>query len=258
MSESAVTLSVARNIATVTIARPPVNAFTLDMHHRMRAIFNAIADDADIRVSILTAEGKTFSAGSDISGFLGQTFEQATEELALTRVAFNALQDCPVPVIAAVNGPALGVGIVLAALCDIRIASERASFALPEITVGAMGGTRHVMRMAPQGMARLMAFTGCRISAEEALRVNMVERVVPHERLMTEAMAIAEEVASRSPHAIRLAKQAANRVENMNLKEAYEYECELIASLRKAPEAREAALAFLEKRQPAFARRDRP
>lgn len=256
VSESTVTLRVERNIATVTIARPPVNAFTPEMHDRIRSIFHAIADDADIRVAILTGEGRAFCAGNDISGFLEQTYEQAIDELARVRVGFNALQDCPVPVIAAVNGAAMGTGIVLAALCDIRIASDKAFFALPEISVGAMGGARHVMRTTSQGMARLMAFTGCRLPAKEALRAHIVERVVPHERLVAEAMEIAGQIASKSPRAVRLAKQAANRVETMNLKEAYEHECELIASLRKLPESREAALAFLDKRQPAFAARD--
>ncbi|CAN7708089.1 enoyl-CoA hydratase-related protein [Aminobacter sp. LjRoot7] len=253
MSGPHIRLDVERDIAVVTMARPPVNAFTPGMYEEIRKTFHAIADDRSIRVAILAAEGRTFCAGNDISGFLEQTFDQSEAELALIRVAFNALQDCPVPVIAAVNGAAMGTGIVLSALCDIRITSEKAFFALPEIAVGAMGGARHVMRMAPQGITRLMAFTGCRLSAEEALRVGMVERVVPPEALMTTAMEIAEQIAARSPNAIRLAKQAANRVEMMHLKEAYEYECTLISSLRKSDESREAALAFIEKRTPSFA-----
>lgn len=255
MADPEIRLDISRTVATVTIDRPPVNAFTPEMYDQLRRIFHALADDSSVRVAILTAEGRTFCAGNDISGFLDQTFEQSHEELALIRIAFNALYDCPVPVIAAINGAAMGTGIVLSSLCDIRIASERASFALPEITVGAMGGARHVMRMAPQGMTRLMAFTGGRISAEEALRVNMVEKVVPPESLMQAAHEIADQIAARSPHAVRLAKRAANRVESMSLKEGYEFECDLISSLRKTEEAREAALAFFEKRPPSFADR---
>jgi enoyl-CoA hydratase len=247
-------VEVSRNIAVVTIARPPVNAFTPELFDKLRRIFHGLADDLSVRAAILTGEGRTFCAGSDINGFIEQTFEQSNDELALIRVAFNALYDCPVPVIAAVNGAALGAGIVLSSLCDIRIASERASFALPEIAVGAMGGARHVMRMTTQGMTRLMSFTGCRISAEEALRALMVERVVSHDELMPAAMEIAEQIAAKSPNAIRMAKQAVNRAEVMSLKEGYEYECSLISSLRKTDEAREAALAFIEKRLPHFAR----
>lgn len=255
MADSEIKLEISRNIAIVRIDRPPVNAFTPGMYDQLRRIFHSIADDRSIRVAILTAEGRAFCAGNDISGFLDQTFEQSQEELALIRIAFNAVYDCPVPVIAAVNGAAMGTGIVLSSLCDIRIASAKASFALPEIAVGAMGGAKHVMRMAPQGMTRFMAFTGGRISAEEALRVNMVEKVVPPDSLMPAVHEIAEQIAIRSPQAVRLAKQAANRVETMNLKEAYEYECTLISSLRKSAEAREAALAFMEKRSPSFADR---
>ena len=169
------------------------------MYDQLRRIFHSIADDRSIRVAILTAEGRAFCAGNDISGFLDQTFEQSHEELALIRIAFNAVYDCPVPVIAAVNGAAMGTGIVLSSLCDIRIASAKASFALPEIAVGAMGGAKHVMRMAPQGMTRLMAFTGGRISAEEALRVNMVEKVVPPDSLMPTVHEIAEQIADQEP-----------------------------------------------------------
>jgi enoyl-CoA hydratase/carnithine racemase len=255
VEESGIRLEVERTIATVTIARPPVNAFTPPMYDRLRHVFHGIADDSHVRVAVLRADGRAFCAGNDINGFLDQTAEESHEELARVRLAFNALLDCPIPVIAAIHGTAMGTGIVLSALCDIRIAADTAFFALPEIAVGALGGARHVMRMAPQGITRLMAFTGCRISAVEALRVGMVERVVPEAELDAATRDIAEQIATKSPHAMRLAKEAANRVETMSIKEAYEYECGLIASLRKSSEAREAALAFLEKRQPSFALR---
>jgi enoyl-CoA hydratase len=253
VQDSGISLGIERHIASVTIARPPVNAFIPAMYDRLREVFQAIADDSGVRVAVLRAEGRAFCAGNDIGGFVDQTFEGAQQELARVRLAFNTLMDCPVPVIASVHGAAMGTGMVLAALCDIRIAAEDASFALPEIAVGALGGARHVMRVAPQGMARLMAFTGSRIEAAEALRVGMVEKVVPATRLERATIEIALQIAARSPHAVRLAKAAANRVETMAIKEAYEYECGLIASLRRSDEAREAALAFLEKRRPSFA-----
>ncbi len=240
------------NVALVTLERPPVNAFTPPMFARLREVFQGLSADREIRSVVMTGAGRAFCAGSDVAGFLDQSFEDATQELALIRVAFNALQDCAVPVIAAVNGAAMGTGMVLAALSDIRIASENALFALPEINVGAMGGFRHAMRLAPQGLGRLMAFTGCRIDAQTALRAGMVERVVPAGELIAAARDIAGQIAAKSPEAMRLAKQAANRVEEMNLKEGYEYECGLIASLRNSAQAREAAVAFLEKREPNF------
>ncbi|KGF66777.1 enoyl-CoA hydratase [Hoeflea sp. BAL378] len=245
-------VEIEEGVAVVTMRRPPVNAFTSAMFAALRAALAGIARDPSCRAVILTGKGRCFCAGSEIDGFLDQTEDEAAEDLALIRITFNALQDCPVPVIAAVNGAAMGTGMVLAALADIRIASEKAVFALPEIKVGAMGGIRHVMRIAPQGIARLMAFTGCRIDAAAAWHHHLVERVVAPERLMDEAREIARQITASSPEVMRLAKAAANRVEEMGLREAYEHECGIIASLRSSPQAREAALAFVEKRKPDF------
>lgn len=252
LTASTIRVECTEGVACVVLDRPPVNAFTPSMFGQLRAVLEGISDDPEVRAVILTGAGKHFCAGSDIGGFLDQSASDAADELARIRLAFNALQDCAVPVIAAVNGAALGAGMVLAALSDIRIASENATFALPEIAVGAMGGFRHAMRVAPQGLGRLMVFTGCRIDAQEALRAGMVERVVAGDDLMTAAKDIAAQIASRSPQVMRLAKKAANRVEVMNLKEGYEYECGLIAALRNNPEAREATIAFIEKRPPRF------
>lgn len=252
MTASTIRVEIAGGVACVMLDRPPVNAFTPAMFSELRLILDGFSDNAAVRAVILTGAGRHFCAGSDIGGFLDQTARDAADELAAIRLAFNALQDCAVPVIAAVNGAALGTGMVLSALSDIRIASETATFALPEIAVGAMGGFRHAMRVAPQGLGRLMAFTGCRIGAQEALRAGMVERVVPADDLRQAAQEIAAQIASRSPQVMRIAKKAANRVEVMNLKEGYEYECGLIAALRNNPEAREATIAFIEKRNPKF------
>lgn len=256
MDGSPICVKMDDGVAVLTMRRPPVNAFTSAMFTALRAALGDIARDPSCRVLILTGEGRCFCAGSEIDGFLDQNEEEAVEDLALVRITFNALQDCPVPVIAAVNGAAMGTGMVLAALCDIRIASEKAVFALPEIKVGAMGGIRHVMRIAPQGIARLMSFTGCRIDAAAAWHHHLVERVVAPERLMDEARDIARQIAANSPEVMRLAKAAANRVEEMGLREAYEHECGIIASLRNNPQAREAALAFVEKRAPDFGTTD--
>ena len=252
MDETPICVEIEDGVAVLTMCRPPVNAFTSAMFAALRAALGDIARDPGCRAVILTGEGRAFCAGSEIGGFLEQGEAEAAEDLALIRITFNALQDCPVPVIAAINGAAMGTGMVLAALCDIRIASEKAVFALPEIKVGAMGGIRHVMRIAPQGIARLMSFTGGKITAEEARHHHLVERVVAPDRLMDEARDIARQIAANSPQVMRMAKAAANRVEEMGLREAYEHECGLIASLRSNPQAREAALAFVEKRTPDF------
>ncbi len=250
-----VKVSVDRGLAVVTLDRPPANAVSLEVYDEIRRTFHRLGEDPAMRVAVLTGAGKVFCGGNDVNDFVDLEFDRATEYLAHVRLTFNALYDCPIPVVGAINGAAVGTGIVLASLCDIRIASERAVFALPEIDVGVLGGSRHVMRLAGQGMTRWMMYTGRRVRADEALRARIVDEVVPPEEVMPRAMAIAEEIASKSPPAIRLAKLGLNRTEDMNMKEGYEYECTLTAAVRRTPEAREGAMAFLEKRQPSYAAR---
>ncbi|RHZ91256.1 enoyl-CoA hydratase [Cereibacter sphaeroides] len=250
-----VKVSVDRGLAVVTLDRPPANAVSLEVYDEIRRTFHRLGEDPAMRVAVLTGAGKVFCGGNDVNDFVDLEFDRATEYLAHVRLTFNALYDCPIPVVGAINGAAVGTGIVLASLCDIRIASERAVFALPEIDVGVLGGSRHVMRLAGQGMTRWMMYTGRRVRADEALRARIVDEVVPPEEVMPRAMAIAEEIASKSPPAIRLAKLGLNRSEEMNMKEGYEFECTLTAAVRRTPEAREGAMAFLEKRQPSYAAR---
>jgi len=248
-----VKVTVDRGLAVVTLDRPSANAVSLEVYDELRRTFHRLGEDKDMRVAVFTGAGNVFCGGNDVNDFVDLDFDQATEYLAHVRLTFNAMYDCPVPIIGAVNGGAVGTGIVLASLCDIRIASTRARFALPEIDVGVLGGSRHLMRLAGQGMTRMMMYTGRRISAEEALHVHIVDQVVSPEELMPRTMALAEEIASKSPPAIRLAKQGLNRTEEMGLKEGYEFECTLTAAVRRTPEAKEGALAFLEKRAPSFA-----
>ncbi|ULB12559.1 enoyl-CoA hydratase-related protein (plasmid) [Cereibacter azotoformans] len=250
-----VKVSVDRGLAVVTLDRPPANAVSLEVYDEIRRTFHRLGEDPAMRVAVLTGAGKVFCGGNDVNDFVDLEFDRATEYLAHVRLTFNALYDCPIPVVGAINGAAVGTGIVLASLCDVRIASERAVFALPEIDVGVLGGSRHVMRLAGQGMTRWMMYTGRRVRADEALRARIVDEVVPPEEVMPRAMAIAEEIASKSPPAIRLAKLGLNRTEDMNMKEGYEFECTLTAAVRRTPEAREGAMAFLEKRQPSYAAR---
>ena len=250
-----VKVSVDRGLATVTLDRPPANAVSLAVYDELRRTFHRLGDDPEMRVAVFTGAGRVFCGGNDVNEFVDMSFDEASEYLARVRLTFAAMYDCPIPIIGAVNGGAVGTGIVLATLCDVRVASERAKFALPEIDVGVLGGSRHVMRLAGQGMTRLMMYTGRRISAAEALRAGIVDQVVPDDQVVPTAMAIAEEIAEKSPPAIRLAKQGLNRSEWMTLKEGYEFECTLTAAVRRTPEAKEGALAFLEKRKPAYADR---
>lgn len=252
-SESFVKVTVDRGIAIVTLDRPPVNSVNLATYDQLRRVFHALNDDPDIRVAVFTGAGKVFCGGNDVNDFVDLDFQGSTEYLAHVRLCFNAIYDCKIPVIGAINGSGVGTGIVLATLCDFRIASSDAKFALPEIDVGVLGGAGHVARLATKGMTRLMAYTGRRVTAEEAKGFGIIDIVVPADQVLSEAMKYAEEIADKSPIAIRLSKEGLNRLETMNLKEGYEYECTLTAAVRRTEEAAEGAKAFLEKRKPAYA-----
>lgn len=252
-TDGTIDVSTHRGIAHVTLNRPPVNSFNLAFYDELRRTFHRLADDDSLRVVVLTGSGRVFCAGNDVNDFVDLDFETSVEYLARVRLAFNSVYDCPVPVIGAINGAAVGTGIALASVCDFRVGSERAKFALPEIDVGVLGGSKHVMRIATQGMTRMMMYTGRRLTAEEAQQVGIVDICVSEEDLSRTVGEIAEEIARKSPTAIRLAKQGLNRVEGMSLKEGYEYECTLTAAVRRTANAREGALAFLEKREPSYA-----
>jgi enoyl-CoA hydratase len=163
-----------------------------------------------------------------------------------------AITDCAVPVIGAINGPALGAGLAFAACCDILVAAEEASFGVPEINVGLLGASAHVSLLVGRYKAREMFFTGERVSAAELHRLGAVRAVVPRADLLATAGALADELAAKSPIALRLAKESMNRVEHLSLKEAYRTEQDYTARLSTFEDAAEARAAFTEKRPPSW------
>jgi enoyl-CoA hydratase/carnithine racemase len=160
--------------------------------------------------------------------------------------------ECNKPVIAAVNGPALGAGLGPVIASDIILAYDNALFGLPEIDIGLMGGARHAMKLFPHSLARRMILTGYRLPAAEAYRRGIIECCVPLEQLMDEAMKIARNIASKSPKALSLAKRSIQTVENMPLREGYRFEQNLTVELTRHEDSKEAMRAFLEKRTPVF------
>jgi enoyl-CoA hydratase/carnithine racemase len=240
-------------IVTVTMAREPVNAINKAMYEELTACFQSFEADREARVVILaSAVERAFTAGVDVRDRVSTMDRIDLDARKFARDAYFAIYDCAVPVIAAVNGPALGAGIAICASCDIVIASERAIFALPEITVGMLGGGSHLARLIGHQRMRLAYYISERINAAEMLRLGGVARVVPHDALMDEALAIAKQIASKSPLAVRLAKQALNRVEDLPLKEAYRLEQDYTTRLGQFEDTKEAMQAFLEKREPKF------
>ena len=241
-------------IALVTMDRPPVNAVNAQFLDDMMLVFDTLSDRDDVRVAILTGAGRTFCAGADIKERAGQERQPGDiwQHSRKAREAFHSLVECKVPVIAAVNGAALGAGLAIVASCDLLIASEQAVLGLPEINVGLLGGGRHAMRLFGHSKARRLMFTGQRLSGPELYRLGVVEECVPTEKLMETARTLAAEIASKSPIAMKLAKHAMNAVEFMTLRDGYRFEQGMTAELSKYEDSREAMRAFVEKRQPVF------
>ncbi len=247
-------LEVADYIATVVMNRPPVNAQNAAFRTELTWVFDAISDRDDVRVAILTGTGDIFSAGADLKERPGLVKEPGDyhRHNRITRECFYAIKECAKPVIAAVNGPAAGAGYALMVFCDILVASDNAWVSMPEIDVGLSGGMRMLRELFPRSKARRMFFTGYRVSAQELYRLGIIEACVPRAQLMEEAMQIAREIAAKSPLAMGYAKEDANTVEDMSLRDAYRYEQNITVALSKTEDAREAQMAFIEKRAPVF------
>lgn len=253
MSEDIVTLEVSDFVAVVTLNRPPVNALNWAMRERIVSVFDEISERSDIRVAVLTGAGKVFCSGADLKdrpdpakpgSFLGHN--------RITRETGNSIRECAKPVIAAINGAALGAGMGLMAACDIYLASEEAVFGMPEINVGLAGGASMLRTLFGRSTLRRMFYTGIRLPAEELYRRGVIEACTSRDELLPEAMKIAKEIAAKSPLAINYAKQATNMVDLMPQRDAYRFEQNFTMALSRTEDAQEARRAFLEKREPVF------
>lgn len=253
MSESHLRLEVSDGVALVTMDRKPVNALNRAMRRQMVACFDEISEREDIRCAVLTGSNGVFCAGADLKDRPDSTVAgDFLEHNRITRETGNSIRECAKPVIAAINGAALGAGFGLAAACDILYASETATVGMPEINVGLAGGASMLKTVFGRSTLRRMFFTGQRLSAQDLLRRNVVEEVLPPEELLPHAMALAREIASKAPLALIYAKRAANMVDLMPQRDAYRFEQEFTMALAKTEDAREARAAFLEKRAPVF------
>jgi len=248
------TLEVKERIALVTLNRPPVNAQNAELRAEITDVFDVLSDREDVSVVVLTGAGKTFSAGADIRERpnLAATPGAYGRHNRLVRECYYAVVECSKPVIAAVNGPALGAGFGLVMAADIWVASENAYISMPEINVGLAGGVTFLQKIFSRSTARRMFYTGMQVSAQELYRLGLVEACLPLEQLLPYAMEIAREMAEKSPIALRLAKEAARMTEVMPARDAYRYEQGNTVALSKTEDAREAQKAFLEKRKPVY------
>ncbi len=242
---------VEQGVAEVVLDHPPVNALDSSGWRRLAETVRLLGADDVVRVMIIAAKGRGFCAGVDIK-------ELARDASLITKVnrgcydAFAAIHDCPVPVIAAAHGFVLGGGIGIVGSCDIIIASDDATFGLPEIDRGALGAASHLLRMFPMQKVRRMLYTGEAISAAEAYRLGALESVLPRDELVPAARALAAKIAVKSPRAVRLAKESLNGIELLDVKKSYRFEQGFTLELYTSSDSREARDAFVEKREARF------
>lgn len=240
-------------LVIVTIDRPPVNALALNAARDLCRVFQDLHDDPAVRVVILTGAGdRLFSAGADVKEINQRTTQVSIERSVVFRATFDAIRRAPVPVICAMNGTAVGAGLVVASCCDIILAADHAQVSLPEIVVGVMGGARHTARIMPDKLMRWLAFTGEKLPVTELKTLGQVREVMPSSELMPRAYEVAAQIARFSPSAVRLMKEGINLSEDMPVTEGYRVEQLFTTLAASLQDAKEASLAFLEKRNPNY------
>jgi len=238
-------------IAHLVLNKPPVNAFNSAEWAGIAAEIKDLGEQDAVRVIVISAEGKGFCAGVDIK-------ELGAEPAKIVPVnkgnydTFEAIHRNPKPVILAIHGFVLGGGIGMAGAADILVASECATFGVPEVDRGAMGGGAHLQRLFPVQKVRHMYFTGEFIDAAEAWRLGAVEKVVPRDELVPAAMTIARTIAAKSPRMVALAKEGLNAIEDGDLEEKYRREQGLTLEAYMHEDSQEARNAFNEKRDADF------
>jgi enoyl-CoA hydratase len=244
-------VNIESGVAHLVLDHPPVNAFDSRGWAELAETLGELGRNPAVNVLLLSAEGRGFCGGVDIK-------ELAKHPDAIVAVnrgcydSFAALYDFPVPAIAAVHSFCLGGGIGLVGSCDVILASDDATFGLPEIDRGAMGAATHLMRMVPQQKMRRMFFSGEPIGAQEMYRLGAVESVHPRAQLLGVAKALAAKIAAKSPRALRLAKQALNGIELLEPKTSYRFEQGFTFELYSYSDSQEARDAFVEKRDAKF------
>ena len=248
-------------VATVTLDRPPVNALSAPMMREIGQVFRQLGHGGDAAVAVLTsARPGIFCAGADIAEserryvqrrlLPAETNADLIDPGAVVRECFAGIRHGGLPVIAAVNGAAVGAGAALVACADLVVIAEEAYLALPEINVGVLGGARHMQQLVGVMKTRELAYTGRRLPATELHRLGGATEVVPLAKLTDAAGSLAREIAGKSPLALRLSKESINRSEHLPLDEGYRLEQDYTARVSKLDDAREARASYREKRAP--------
>jgi len=245
-----------QGIGILTIDRPPVNAMSTQMVREIGERMEELEKDGEVQVIIITGGGHyAFAAGADVKEMEKIDPKMGYEAVRAGQEVFWKIEHCEKPVIAAINGMALGGGNELAMACDIRISSDRARFGQPEVNLGLFpgyGGTQRLPRLVGKAKAKELIFTGRTLRADEALKIGLINQVVPDGEELRAAKDMAMQIMSKAPIAVRLSKKAINEGLNMPYYEAFEREAEYFRKLCETEDIKEGIKAFLEKRQPKF------
>jgi len=247
-------VNLSEGIALITLSRPEVlNALNSDVFAVLNDALDQLGKHRDLKVIVITGEGKSFVAGADIAEMADMTYSQACCFTKIGKKTFERLEKFAVPVIAAVNGFALGGGCELAIACDFRIAAKSARFGQPEMNLGLIpgyAGTQRLSRLIGLGNALYMILTAEMINAEDAFKMGLVQKVVEDEKLMEETMKIARKIASNGSSAVNKAKEIIRKGLEKDFKSGCKMESEAFAKLFDYPSTKEGMKAFLEKRKP--------
>jgi enoyl-CoA hydratase len=237
-------------IAEIVMDNPPVNALTVAGWFELADVLTALGRDPEVRVVVLRAEGRGFNAGVDIKEMQAtEGFDALIGANKGCYAAFAAVYECPVPVVAAVNGFCLGGGIGLVGNADVIVAADDATFGLPEVDRGALGAATHLSRLVPQHKMRAMVYTSATATAQELHHFGSVLQVVPQAGLRDAAMAVAGQIAAKSPTVIRAAKESLNGIDLWDVKRSYRFEQGFTFELNLSGVADEHRDAFVAKRE---------
>jgi len=243
-------------VAEITMNRPEVlNSIDYEVLYELEAVLDDLYADAGLRAAIITGAGKAFVAGADIAAMRDFPAAKGREFNLFGQQLLNRLEGCPFPVIAAVNGFALGGGLELAMACDIRMASSRAKMGLPEVKLGIFpgyGGTQRLSRLTNVGIAKYYIFTGEIFTAARAYEMGVVQEVLEPEQLMERARALAAQIAANSPVGVRMAKRAINHGLEVGQTNAIAFDSEAYATVFATQDRVRGMTAFLKKAPPAF------
>lgn len=254
--QKVVELVIDEGVGVITINNPPVNALTLDVRAQLKDVLQEVEQNADIRAIVITGAGpKCFVAGADIKDFPNQFEVGPRENATIYKEMFSYLENTPRPVVAALNGLALGGGLELALSCDLRIADEKAKFGLTEVTLGlvpGLGGTQRLARLVGPAKAKELLFTGKMVKADEAMQLGLVNQVVPNGEALNEALKLAKKLAKSAGVAIGYDKYLVNKGLELNLEDALELEMQYVEKVFKTEDLREGLDAFINKREAVF------